>query len=303
VPYKLHSVASVGGSCLYHVPNDFCTPAYTEARTIGYTQFYEGVPSIGSIAAGRPFSYDSHVSGETSGPVQWQTSTLGTHTITSQTAATQTGCGFLASFPPQQPITVNVVKCGPAWRTDANGNLRRFAWGTPEVPQMNYVYVPASLRGTGLDTALIDMIPLLNTALTGAGVPQRYERTIDFNSCTSPANIAHCIQMTVDAVALPGACGQIETPAGPNGIINDVSTLTFPTGWTAFTEAARKRVISHELMHPLGIRENDCGYQDSLMTEMDCYGENFSAYTIPTINELLAIAKTAYGGGTRQVCY
>ena len=128
-------------------------------------------------------------------------------------------------------------------------------------------------------------------------------RTIDFASCSSPANRARCIQMIEGTPILPGACAQIVTPTGADGITNNVSTLTVATGWTSWNSAFVQRTINHELTHPFGLTENGCNYTGSLMTPITCGQSGVGSYTLPTLNELIPIAQTVYGGGSRQTCF
>lgn len=205
--YKLHIAAMVGGVCqarAYQYPPGGCVNSITQYRTIGTsTLSVDGVTS-GSVAVNPSNtqtiqSYDTRVPTNTLNTgSSYSTNTLGAHAFTSSTNATITSCSFTpTSFPQNQSITVNALKCEPVFdRLDSQGNtvpMDRVA--VPTSPDKIDVYLPSTMSGAS--TALGSAISKWNSQVVATGV--QFQQV--GSSCgTGP----RCITVEVASI---GSCG------------------------------------------------------------------------------------------------
>jgi hypothetical protein len=313
--YKLHVAVTVTGWCQTYVTNGAgqCVASTLYDRTaINSWQYINGgtygqyivngfnnVQNYTTCGNGNCTAYNS------SGANSWFSSTLGAvrvYTTDNQTGGGTSGigpqyCNMGMWFPENQPTTVNVLQCAPQFNID-NNQIIHFVQGSPGSPITTNVYVPPGLVGTDIDNAVIAAINSLNTDLTTSGVALQFARETVEANCTG----AHCVKVRV--INTGTDCALTASPHNTStGDITSPVDLSISDAWTHtwYTNGFLTRSVTHELSHPLGLKENACTAANSIMGTFPSCGSSMST-TSQTTNDRVPMGHTTYGGGTRNSC-
>ena len=308
--YKLHVIAQSSGSCTVKTwaGNGQCVdPTSVQPRALGVSPLrIDGVSKGPVNAVPNTVQYYNTISvvGTNSAGVNWLVSNanngaLGSHIFDTSTSLNLTSCNLPPPSMNSNSLTLNVTSCAPMFEIDQQDNIVHMVPGST-----TYVYVPPSLQGTDLDTAVGQAIGSWNADLKTNGVAVEFVRTTDFQGvCIASAN---CIEVASGSVE-EGGCSKIDIPttAQSGGLPTGRMTLTISSSWNNlknpwFPNGSLRRYLSHELGHALGLNENSCAVAASLMTPHVC--GQATTTTSATITDQLPVKSTVYGGGTRNSC-
>jgi hypothetical protein len=301
--YRMHITAQVTGRCQWRNYNfGVCTDGISYTRTIGTTWQYVDYPTfVGSVQV-NPSNTTTIQNYSTIGPVNtlssgaaWGSSVEGPHVYTTSTNANATSCNITpTSFPQNQALTINVLKCEPNYWVN-NDHL-----ATPGGGDKVKIYLPGTLSALG--SALDFAIDAWNSALVLTGL--QLERV------GSPCNYGPaCVVVTPGNVG--SLCGQTSSdyPLGSGGVIQGGGTIkvsnTGSSNWTGWTTAGGRRTFIHEIGHLLGMDNysHSCGVNDAMMQpEFYCADANNLPSTSIAPDDSIPIVNSVHNGNTKKKC-
>lgn len=224
--------------------------------------------------------------------------TLGEHTLTSLSYASDTSCNLTPmQFTQDVPFKVNVLNCVPDFATE------EVTSGRPAHLPAGTVYVYTALTGDHMSDAIEDATNKWNAVLGG---------TVTFEptdtDCVSGPN---CIRIT-ENVAVTGGCARTAptTANSETGVITGNVGIWLRVGeeegWRTYGLNTLTYVLAHELGHHLGLDDHDdesdyCSTTHSVMSSpMLCEPTGIIANV--GIDNWLPVKNSSYGGATTQTC-
>ena len=210
------------------------------------------------------------------------------HTITSVTNWYSTPCGLTpTSFPQDEAIVVNVVKCQPLFDT-LNGHIRRL-----DPSRVIDVYLPTNMSAAW--TALSNATNEWNEALAETGM---VFNPVAISCGTGP----DCITVTTSSSLT--SCGFAYSIADPDtGLLTGNMTLTIRADWD-YSSQGLERTFVHELGHFVGLynyNSSACSANDAAMQELfDCTAP--TVMNDPQFSDYRPVVNSTYGGNTQTSC-
>jgi len=299
--------ASVTGTCHYY---NWCTFYNNQMRYLDVVAWSQVSPSqvIPSFYASLGYpnidttQWPAGVGGGGSQSLSW--GTPGTYELQFVTRAMPTSCN-IPTDSTTVARTINVLKCGPKWSVDSNGNIQHLR--PVSQPDTISVYLdPTTFGGTGttIANALDSAISNWNSQVGASGISLARVTS----ACTTGPK---CV--TVQAADLgTSQCGYTPAPitdstgdlTGDNLYIQINSNTN--ADWHTWNSASLQRTFAHELGHLLGLGDyatlcDSSG--DSAVMQPNFYCSSVaSPLTTPSLNDYLPINNTVYGGRTRIAC-
>jgi hypothetical protein len=300
--YKRFIAASLSGTCQTRVTSCsplpcHCVDSFVYTRYLANSALLVDSGSQGNVN-GSP-TYVQNYSTCTNPPActsktntlvggwSWTTSVLGPHVYTSSTATYSTACVIQpTTFPQEQTITMNALKCEPKFL----GDDRHLEPTTIEI------YLPPAMSAaqTALEAAAQDW----NGASTGV--------TLHVTS-TSCGEGPHCV--TVRTGNIGNFCGLADANVDPDtGLISGNATITLQPTWddpvSGYSAEGLQRTFAHELGHLLGLDNYNaaaCGVSDAAMQDQFACQAPTVMHDV-TENDSLPTSNSVYGGQSKLSC-
>ena len=211
----------------------------------------------------------------------------GEHEIRWQSVINKTACNIEPGNSPLKTLSLNVVKCQPAWWI-IGGPTR-----TVHLPATSVsVYVPAGMSdlNTPTDQAIADW----NAALAGTGL----NLTRVSAPCGTGGNCVDVVEGPVSSgcakadTGVPNSGGEAQTP----------KTITFPSGWNSRPADRNRRSMAHELGHLLGLNHTTCSASDSVMAPAASCTSTSGMTLSPKASDTLPTSSSTYGNQNQKSC-
>lgn len=300
--YKRFISASLSGSCQTRVTS--CSPLPCHCvDSLVYTRYLaNSALLVDSGSQGNVNGSPTHVQNYSTctnppactnktntlvGGASWTATTLGPHVYTSSTSTYSTPCVIQpTTFPQQQSITMNALKCEPKFL----GDDRHLEPTTIEI------YLPPAMIAaqTALEAAAQDW----NGVSTGV--------TLQVTS-TSCGDGPNCV--TVSTGSIGSFCGLANANVDPDtGLISGNASVTLQPTWddpvTGYSAEGLQRTFAHELGHLLGLDNYDaaaCGVSDAAMQDQFACQAPTVMHDV-TVNDSLPTSNSVYGEKSKLSC-
>ena len=223
------------------------------------------------------------------GPRQADVLLFGQHWIYEEAPIFITLCNLNPNTTGQRTFTYFGMNCLPQWRIVPDNLIRHLATGVIQISVVSELVEAATAAAKAWTTALQSQ---------GINIELKVENCSAIND--------HCIRVQAGLPPeKPNACSSVHNAAyDSSGVIttSPVITVRSPTSWTP---EVRQFLLAHEIGHLLGLDENGCSRPNSVMAVppqgTECVLDSGQA-TLPTGDDVLPVAKTVYGNGSRSVC-
>jgi hypothetical protein len=258
------------------------SPIYGKNPATGGTPYYTPVLDSTDLAA-------------STGPRSYTPYYEGIHQLSVQATINTTTCNIQPNLSAKPAVSIYAVKCLPKFESQQNPDDTVVIVHLPENSQQTIkVYAPAG----PLTTAAQAAVNAWNSALQANGI----NVTMQLGAC-AVADQAYCVRVQEEATSDFG-CAQIIHHGDPSTGVTDSSPLIRVPD-DSWDQQYLNFLLAHELGHAVGLDENDCAADKTVMWGGVSPCGQFPTGTpavMPTASDAVAAAMTPYRNGTTATC-